>query len=376
MTHAGVTATGLCDREAMDAVLGLAARALGDAWPNPAVGCVIASGDGRVVGRGWTQSGGRPHAETEALARAGAAARGAVAYVSLEPCSHHGRTPPCADALVAAGIVRAVVAAGDPDPRVNGRGIARLRGAGIAVDEGVGGADAARLNAGFFLKVTEGRPLFALKAAASLDGRIALASGESQWITGPSARRAAHLLRARFDAVLIGSETARADDPMLTCRLEGYAGRPKVRIVLDRRLRLAPTSALARTAHAVPTWVLTAPEAAASAGAAALTALGIDVVALEGTSDPLAFARAVGLALAARGLTRVLIEGGGQVAAAFLRAGLVDEIAWFRASGIIGGDGRPAVAALGLTDLRDMPTYQTRETLTFDGDTLDILSRL
>lgn len=362
------------DKEFMDVALSVAARNLGDTWPNPTVGCVLVT-NGHVVGRGWTQSGGRPHAETEALKRAGAAAKGSTAYVTLEPCSHHGKTPPCADALIASGIARAVVATTDPDARVNGRGIARLREAGIQVDEGVRKVQADLLNAGFFLKAAEGRPLFALKTATTLDGRIALASGESKWITGETARRAVQALRARFDAILVGSQTALADDPALTCRLEGYSGRPKVRIVLDRRLRLAPTSVLVKTARDIPTWIVTAEQAVESPRYRELTSAGVDIIALKDVAEPAGFAAAVGKALAARGLTRVMIEGGGQIAAAFLRAGHIDELAWFRGPGVIGGDGRAAVQPIGLMGLADMPRFQPRESLNFGEDTLDILSR-
>jgi len=362
------------DLEFMDIALGLARRGLGDTWPNPSVGCVLVKED-RVVGRGWTQSGGRPHAEAEALARAGDQAQDATAYVTLEPCSHHGKTPPCAEALIAAGVTRVVIAAHDPDPRVSGRGVALLRGARIAVVLGVREREANRLNAGFFLKVGDGRPLFALKTATSLDGRIALASGESRWITGEAARRAVHALRARFDAVLVGSETAIADDPLLTCRINGYAGRPKVRIVLDRRLRLAPTSELVKSARDIPTWIVTSEDSLTSPRYEALTATGIEIVGLKDASDHAGFAFSAAKALGGRGLTRVLIEGGGQVSAAFLRAGLIDEVAWFRATSIIGGDGRPAIFPLGLLDLQNMPAYQTRESLTFGDDTLDIMFR-
>ncbi len=362
------------DHEFMDVALGLAARNLGDTWPNPTVGCVLVK-NGHVIGRGWTQSGGRPHAETEAIARAGEAARGATAYVTLEPCSHHGKTPPCADALVAAGVSHVIAATTDPDPRVNGRGLLRLREAGISVTEGLRKAAADRLNAGFFLKIAEGRPLFALKTATSLDGRIALASGESRWITGESARRAVQALRARYDAILVGSETALTDDPLLTCRMDGYEGRAKVRVVLDRRLRLSPQSELAKSAREIPTWVITAEQSLALPRSAELAALGVEVVGLKDASDAATFTGAVGKALAQRGLTRVMIEGGGQVAAAFLRAGLIDEVAWFKAPGVIGGDGRASIYPMGLLNLADIPRFQLRESLRFGDDTLDILAR-
>src|SRR5215475_2950035 len=240
----------------MAAALDLARRGLGRVWPNPAVGCVLVR-QGRVVGRGWTQPGGRPHAETEALHRAGAAAKGATAYVTLEPCSHHGRTPPCADALIAAGIARAVVAMEDPDPRVSGAGLARLREAGIKVDLGLGESEAGEINAGFFLRIRERRPLITLKLAMTLDGRIATRSGESRWITGEAARARAHLLRAQHDAVMVGSGTVLADDPLLNVRLPGLGRQSPLRIVLDGRMRLSLTSALVAGARETPTWLVT-----------------------------------------------------------------------------------------------------------------------
>src|SRR5437773_406942 len=238
------------------ATLALARRGLGRVWPNPAVGCVIAR-DGRILGRGWTQPGGRPHAETEALARAGAAAHGATAYVSLEPCCHVGRTPPCADALIAAGLSRVVVALEDPDPRVAGGGLARVRAAGIAVEAGLCAAEAAEINAGFFQRVRLGRPLVTLKLATSLDGRIATASGESRWITGPAARERAHLLRAAHDAILVGTDTVIADDPQLTCRLPGLADHSPVRVVIDRQLRIPLDGQVFADARRIPSWAVT-----------------------------------------------------------------------------------------------------------------------
>src|ERR1700693_2815456 len=234
----------------------LARRGLGRVWPNPAVGCVIAR-DGRVVGRGWTQPGGRPHAETEAWARAGEAAHGATAYVTLEPCCHWGRTPPCADALIAAGVRRVVVAFEDPDPRVAGGGLAALRAAGLSVEAGLCAAEAAEINAGFFQRVRLGRPLVTLKLATSLDGRIATASGGSRWITGEAARQRAHLLRAEHDAVLVGTGTVLADNPRLTCRLPGLEQRSPIRIVIDRQLRTPPSAHVIAEATQIATWVLT-----------------------------------------------------------------------------------------------------------------------
>ncbi len=208
------------DAAHMRAALALARRGLGRTWPNPAVGCVLVK-EGRVVGRGWTQRGGRPHAEAEALRRAAGAAKGATAYVSLEPCSHHGKTPPCAEALIAAGISRAVIAMEDPDPRVAGRGLGALREAGIEVTPGIGEAEAREINEGFFLRLEKNRPLVTLKLAMTLDGRIATRTGESRWITGEPARARSHLLRAQHDGVMVGSGTVLADDPLLNVRLPG-----------------------------------------------------------------------------------------------------------------------------------------------------------
>lgn len=342
----------------MALALRLARRGLGSVWPNPAVGCVLVR-DGEIVGRGWTQPGGRPHAEAEALRAAGALARGATAYVSLEPCAHEGQTPPCADALLAAGIGRAVIAVEDPDPRVSGRGIARLRAGGIEVLTPLCADAAVALNQGFFLKVREGRPLFTLKLAASLDGRIATASGESRWITGSPARDRGQWLRASHDAVLIGSATALADNPELTCRLPGLARATPVRIVLDRRLRLPLRSRLVATAREHPLWLLTTSAMADPAREQALLAAGAEVIRLADAADNIGSARAVAACLAARGLTRVLIEGGAQVAAVFLAAGLVDVIEWMQAPILIGGDGLPAVAPLALASLAAAPRYQS-----------------
>jgi diaminohydroxyphosphoribosylaminopyrimidine deaminase/5-amino-6-(5-phosphoribosylamino)uracil reductase len=321
--------------------LRLAARGLGQTWPNPAVGCVIVAG-GRAVGRGWTQPGGRPHAETVALAQAGPAARGATAFVTLEPCAHHGRTPPCAEALIAAGVARVVTAAGDPDPRVAGCGHAMLRAAGIAVAEGVLAAEARRLNAGFLLRVAAGRPFVTLKLATSLDGRIANAAGVSQWITGPEARRRVHAMRARHDAVMVGIGTALADDPELTVRDLGVARQP-VRIVLDSRARLPAASRLARTAATVPVWLL---HAEGTAPGPDLAEAGVRLVPVAAGADGRLEPAAALAALAAAGLTRILCEGGGTLAASFLAAGLVDEIATFTGGHAFGAGGTPALGPL------------------------------
>ena len=338
--------------------LRLAARGLGNTWPNPAVGCVIVK-DGIVVGRGWTQPGGRPHAEVRALQQAGSLARGATAYVTLEPCAHHGKTPPCAEALIASGVTRVVSALTDPDPRVSGKGHAMLRAAGMAVTESVLAAEAARLNAGFLKRVTRGLPLITLKLAATLDGRTATASGESRWITGPQARRKVHALRLSHDAVMVGSGTALADDPDLTVREMGAARQP-VRILLDRLLRHAPDSRLGRTARAHPVWLVHGPDAPATARAAweATGATLIEGTEAAGRLD----LRAAMAALADRGLTRILSEGGSTLAAGLLQAGLVDDLALFSGGVLIGAEGHPALGALHLDALAKAPRPVLRET--------------
>ncbi|MBI1416111.1 MAG: bifunctional diaminohydroxyphosphoribosylaminopyrimidine deaminase/5-amino-6-(5-phosphoribosylamino)uracil reductase RibD [Limimaricola sp.] len=354
----------------MALALALGRRGMGRVWPNPAVGCVIVR-DGRIIGRGWTADGGRPHAEVRALEQAGAAARGATAYVTLEPCSHHGQTPPCAEALVAAGVARVVVATGDPDPRVAGRGMAILRAAGIAVETGVMEAQARADQAGFLARVTAGRPFVTLKLAATLDGRIATATGESRWITGPAARRAVHAMRARHDAVLVGGGTARADDPMLTVRDLGIERQP-VRVVISRRLDLPEAGQLAVSAHDVPLWLCHGPEAASRVPAWQARGARCLEVPAEGRQLSLA---AVLAALAGQGLTRVFCEGGGGIAASLLAGDLVDEIALFTAGLAIGAEGTPALAAMGLDRLADAPCFQLAEARALGPDALTLWRR-
>ena len=357
----------------MASALGLARRGLGSVWPNPAVGCVIVR-DGRVMGRGWTQPGGRPHAETEALAMAGETARGATAYVTLEPCAHHGKTPPCAEALIAAGVSRVVVAVGDPDARVSGKGLAMLRAAGIEVTLGVLTAEAEELNAGFFMRIRRQRPLVTLKVATSLDGRIATHGGESKWITGDSARAISHLLRAESDVVMVGSGTALADDPDLTCRLPGMEDYSPVRVVVDGRLRLPLTSKLVATAAEVPTWILTLP--GGDARIAAYEDAGVEVLEVPAGNDhqiDLVVAMAV---LAESGITRVLVEGGSHLAAALLRAELVDRMVWFRSPRLIGGDGLPAAQAFGIDHLPQTPLFERLETRPVGDDIMEIYRKI
>lgn len=356
----------------MRLALSLGRRGMGRTWPNPAVGCVIVDGN-RVLGRGWTADGGRPHAEPMALAQAGAAARGATAYVSLEPCSHHGQTPPCADALISAGIARVVCATTDPDPRVGGRGIARLREAGVEVTSGVLEAQAKRDHAGFFLRQSHGRPMVTLKLAMSLDGRIATASGESQWITGPEARARGHLLRSLHDAVLVGRGTVEADDPSLTVRGLGIAHQP-IRVVADSTLATPLDSELVTTARQTPVWLCHTSEANA-ARSAALEAAGAVCIDCGDSVDGRLCAPAMLTALGAQGLTRVYCEGGGQLAASLLRGDLVDELAVFSAGLTLGDDGLPGVAALGLTALADAARFDLMTQERVGADLLSVWVR-
>jgi diaminohydroxyphosphoribosylaminopyrimidine deaminase/5-amino-6-(5-phosphoribosylamino)uracil reductase len=352
----------------MRAALGLARRGLGTTWPNPSVGCVIVRDD-RVVGRGTTAPGGRPHAEAVALAIAGERATGATAYVTLEPCCHWGRSPPCTDALIAAGVARVVVAAGDPDSRVNGQGLAQLRSAGIAVETGLLEDEAILTLIGFNHRITLGRPMVTLKLASTLDGRIASHGGESQWITGTPARRLAHAMRGRHDAVMVGVGTVLADNPDLTGRIPGFRSTPNVRVIADSHLRTPLTSRLMITAADVPTWFLLR-EGTNLAREDAFVDIGAKLIKIPGSPAGVDLTAALA-ALGTAGLTRVLVEGGGQLAAAMLRADLVDKVAWFHAPTVMGGDGWPAVQAFGVERLDQMPRF-TRDCQTVIGN--DMLS--
>ena len=338
----------------MAVALRLARRATGAAWPNPAVGCILVGmrkGEPVVVGRGWTGAGGRPHAETEALGRAGSAARGATAYVTLEPCRHHGRTPPCTDALINAGITRCVVALSDPDKRVSGRGLSALKSAGIDVTTGVLAGDVEQLGLGYFRVRTGELPAVTLKLATTLDGRISTASGESKWITGEEARAFGHALRARHDAVGVGLGTVLADDPLLDCRLPGRPGQPSARVVFDSKLRMPLDCRLAKAAGQAPVYVVTGHDVAQKRQkAAAERGLAVLPVDTDKAGRPLPVAALA--ALAGEGLTGVMIEGGGQLAAAFLKSGCVDRIAMFTGACVIGGDGAPAIGPFGVEKAR------------------------
>ncbi len=330
------------DTRFMKLALALGRRGLGRTWPNPAVGAVIVK-DGVVVGRGWTQPGGRPHAETEALRRAGDAARGATMYVTLEPCSHYGKTPPCADAIVAAGVARVVSAIEDPNPEVAGKGHARLRAAGVAVDVGTGAEEARRDHAGHIRRMRDGRPHVVLKLAISADGKAAAAGRKPVAITGDAARERVHLLRAQSDAIMIGIGTALADDPLLTCRLPGMEKSSPVRVVLDSALRLPLASRLVKSAREVPVWVIGAADAPGAAEDA-LRAQGVEILRSAGSGGRLELGTVLEL-LAARGVTRLMVEGGPTLASALLAADLVDEAQLFHSLRTVGADGIDALDA-------------------------------
>ena len=301
--------------------LAIGRRGLGRVWPWPSVGCVIVK-DGSVVGRGVSDQETRRHGEVVALAQAGGAAEGATVYVTLEPCAHHGTTPPCAEALVAAKVARVVAAMDDPNPQVAGKGFDILRAAGIAVETGLCEAEARDSHTGFLSVQERRRPMVTLKLASTLDGRIATASGESRWITGPQARRAVHLMRANHDAVLIGAGTARADDPTLTVRDLGVARQP-VRVVASRYLRLPQESALARTARDVPLWIVCDAAALDTPEAEVWRAAGAELLTVEARSGQVS-PQGLLEALAGRGITRVFCEGGGMLAASLLAEKCVD----------------------------------------------------
>lgn len=337
------------DARFMRLALSLAARGLGSTAPNPSVGCVLASG-GIIIGRGATQPGGRPHAETEALAQAGKRARGATAYVTLEPCAHTGQTGPCAQALIDAGVARVVSAIEDPDPRVAGRGHSMLRAAGIEVATGVCAAEAQSINQGFFKRIAAGKPFVTVKIASSLDGRVALANGASQWITGTEARAAGHWLRATHDAILTGIGTVLADDPALDCRLPGMAGRSPVRFVADSQCQ-NPTGAKVRAnPPGGRLFVLT--------NGAAVTGQGFETISVSaapaGGLNPDAMLSAIGQ----RGITRLLVEAGPRLTTAFVQQGLADQIVWFRSGKVLGGDAHAALGSIGLANLSAAPHFQ------------------
>lgn len=365
------------DRRFMAAALALGRRNAGHTWPNPAVGTVIVRYEGRtpiVVARGWTAEGGRPHAEVRALAQAGEAARGATCYVSLEPCAHYGRTGPCSNALINAGVGRVVSAFDDPNPLVFGRGLARLEAAGIAVTSGVLSAQARRDHAGHVRRMVDGRPHVRLKLAISADGAIGREGTGNLPISGPQAKARTHVLRTETDAVLVGIGTALADDPLLTCRIPGLQDRSPVRVVLDAAARLPLDSRLVRTAYEAPLWVVVGPDsprdrvtALAEAGATIVSRL----IRPGGRLDLHDVLRG----LADRGLTTVLVEGGARVARAFAEADLVDEAILYRSPTVVGQGAVPALDGVDPDAVFAAPKFSILDETLAGGDRITHLWR-
>jgi diaminohydroxyphosphoribosylaminopyrimidine deaminase / 5-amino-6-(5-phosphoribosylamino)uracil reductase len=356
----------------MSLALHVARRMLGRTAPNPAVGAVIADeATGEIVARGWTQQGGRPHAEGHALSRAGARSRGLTMYVTLEPCSHHGRTPPCADAIVDAGMRRVVCAIEDPNPEIAGRGLDVLRRAGIAVDLGLCAEEARWMAAGHILRMTTDRPFVQLKIAVSHDGLIAPGDGAPRWVTGPQARAFAHILRARADAILVGRKTVTDDNPDLTCRLPGMQARSPRRVVFDAKFRSPPTSRMFQTAEQVPVTIFGDTRSPSPKYPA-----GVEVRRLPAGADGRLSLRVALESLAAEGITRVLVEGGPTIASAFLAADLVDEVVIGHGTEVLGANGRKPAGDRGLEFLAEGDVWQIVDDRRIGADRLTVHRRV
>ena len=346
--------------------LRLARRGLGRCWPNPSVGCVLVK-NGQIIGVGVSGIPGQPHAEVEALRMAGEyAARGATAYVTLEPCSHTGKTPPCADALIKAGIACCVFATADPNPLVSGKGLAKLRKAGIEVITGICEAEAREQHAGFFRRITHGLPLVAMKIATSLDGRMALPDGRSQWITGEAARAHGHSLRAQYDAILTGSGTLRADNPRLTCRLPGMEQRSPLRVLMSSSLELDATAHFFN--DAAQSWVITGAEPQNDAIEKAADKI-LRIASPDGRIPLLPALKALG----EQGVTRLLIEAGPTLSTAFLREGLVDKLYWYRSATLLGGASQPAIGAMDIDAIKALPQRAPAQLQRIGEDWLETL---
>ncbi|MCC3860603.1 bifunctional diaminohydroxyphosphoribosylaminopyrimidine deaminase/5-amino-6-(5-phosphoribosylamino)uracil reductase RibD [Pseudemcibacter aquimaris] len=323
------------DHYFMGLALNLARRGIGRVAPNPSVGCVLVR-SGHIIGRGWTADGGRPHAETIAIKNAGDAS-GATAYVTLEPCAHYGETPPCAEAMVKAGVAKVVIATGDPDERVAGKGIDILKKAGVDVSTGLMKEEADQINQGFFKKVTVQQPLVTVKLATSSDGKIAKVEGEQYWVTGQEARARGHLYRVSHDAIMVGINTVLADDPSLDCRLSGLNGHSPIRIILDSELKLPVVSKLSQSAQDIPVWVMTVSNDQEKIST--LEELGVKIFQIQKNDQNQPDISEVLRVLAQNGITRLLSEGGAKVNASLVKNGLVDRIIWFKSAESIGENG-------------------------------------
>jgi diaminohydroxyphosphoribosylaminopyrimidine deaminase/5-amino-6-(5-phosphoribosylamino)uracil reductase len=364
------------DHQHMRRAVELARIGLGQVWPNPTVGCVLVKNN-KIIGEGRTADGGRPHGERLALDEAGEKAQGATAYVSLEPCAHTGKTPPCATALVEAGVAKVIYAIGDPDPRVAGRGHTLLAAAGVDVAAGLMAEEAVDVNQGFFTRITKNRPYITLKMATSLDGKIASAEGadlakpdgQIEWITSAEARRAGHIIRSQNDAILVGINTVLADNPSLTYRLKGEEGHSPVRIVLDSSLKLPLDSQLVETAKDVPVWVLT--QSRDKERQVKLKDKGCKILWVDDTRD----VKDVLAVLADEGLTRLMVEGGAQIHSSFLKVGLIDEICWFRSPNTIGSDGLDGLNGLDFKEIKHSLGLISKNIQKLGKDTLETFIR-
>lgn len=345
--------------------LALAERGLGNVYPNPAVGAVIVR-DGNIAGRGWTAKGGRPHAETIAIAQAGDLAQNATLYVTLEPCSHHGKTSPCTQAIIAAGITHVVAACTDPNPKVCGNGFEQLRAAGVKVTGNICEAEAIKLNEGFFSVIKRQRPFVSLKLATSLDGKIATADGESQWLTCNDSRQYSHYLRKTHDAIITGIGTVTADNPSLTCRLPGCGNDSPQRIVIDSILRIPAD------ANILPAWIFTSHEAFSANPSLVDTLIktGSRVFTVPAADGQLPLPEIL-RQLAHEGITRLLVEAGSKLSSSFASQNLVDRIYWFRAPLVIGSNGLNALHGNNLP-LSEIPRYSLRESRVISNDVLEV----
>jgi diaminohydroxyphosphoribosylaminopyrimidine deaminase / 5-amino-6-(5-phosphoribosylamino)uracil reductase len=357
----------------MQAALNLARAGLGSTAENPSVGCVIVDSNGRIAGSARTANGGRPHAEVLALAQAGDTAGSGTAYVTLEPCSHHGKTGPCCDALMNAGVSSVYVATLDTDPRVSGRGIESLQAAGISVHVGLCEESAREVNRGFLSRIERSRPFVTLKSASSVDGRTALASGESKWITGAESRAYGHRLRAENDAILVGIGTVLADDPSLDCRLSGLEQQSPLPVVLDKTGQVPKTAKLVMNSNDRPLLVITGSDIDLT-WSEQLVSQGVEVSTSSQHNQVFDLENVLGL-LADKGINSLLVEGGGQTHAAFLRAGLVDEVYWFTAPKFIGEEGKPAVGGLTIETMADLVSFEITDVQTLGQDSLHILRK-
>ncbi|MDH3581636.1 MAG: bifunctional diaminohydroxyphosphoribosylaminopyrimidine deaminase/5-amino-6-(5-phosphoribosylamino)uracil reductase RibD [Hyphomicrobiales bacterium] len=359
------------DETFMGVAVAMARRGLGQVWPNPAVGAVLVSNDTtrQVVARGWTMPGGRPHAEAEALRRAGERAKNATLYVTLEPCAHQGVTPPCVDSIIAAGVTRVVCGVQDPDSRVCGRGVEKLRAAGIEVELGVLEDRALEVTLGHVLRVTHNRPQICLKLAIGSDGLVAPGDGAPIWVTDELARARGHLMRARADAILVGRGTIAADNPALSCRLPGMEHRSPVRVVLDSNLLIPRDARVMGTASDIPTWICCSSDAS-DERRSAIRAAGAETIEIKRRQDGLLDPASVAAALAERGITRLLIEGGPSVAGSFLEAGIINDVVIFQGQMAAGDTGLQPFGTAGAEQLANSDTFQRVERRSIGRDSM------